>query len=182
MSGTLKAGLLFGLLAIPLSVVSMLPTMLVPFAALCCGPLVALALGAGAGYMSIRWGNSEAGIGQGILASSLTGLGVLIGSTLFFVALIAIVSSMPEFEAGMREAMQQSLEAQGGDSGLTPETLEMVIGLSGLIAGACIGLFGLFFAIGGGALGAWLGVRNRPTPPPFATPPVAPPSEPTPGV
>jgi hypothetical protein len=157
MSGSVKAGLLFALAALVLTAaVSWIPTV----GALCCGPLLALGLGVGAGYLGLRWSEPGAGIGQGILAGGLTGAGALIGSIVFFVAAIAMLSTMPEFE----QIFQQALEQQAPGTNLAPDELRTMLGLAGPAAGVCVGSFGLLFALAGGALGGWLARRQSPPP------------------
>ncbi|MDZ4721600.1 MAG: hypothetical protein SH847_24310 [Roseiflexaceae bacterium] len=168
MSGGLKAGLIFAAIAIPLTIlISWVPYLGV----LCCGPLMALGLGAGAGYLGVRWAGEEARIGQGILAGGLTGAGALIGSVVFFVLAIAFISNLPEFEQALREALQQ----QDTGTQLTTDDMRSIMGIAGPAIGFCIGLFGLLFGLGGGALGGWLRIRqrNQATPPMPPVPPVS---------
>jgi hypothetical protein len=166
MSGGVKAGLIFGLVAIPLTIVmSFIPYLGV----FCCGPITALGLGTGAGYLGVRWGDPDAKIGQGVLGGTLTGLGSLIGSVLFFVLALAFVSQMPEFS----QALEQALEQQDSSSQLNSADLQAMMGVAGPLVGGCIGLIGLLFAVGGGALGGWLRLRQR-TPEMPPTPPVPP--------
>lgn len=160
MSGGLKAGLLIGLITIPVTIAFSF----VPYVgALCCGPLLALLAGTGAGYLGVRWSGEGAGFGQGLLGGGLAGTGSLIGSVLFFVIAIAVASSMPEFD----QLLRQSLEQQAPGTQFTPEDMRTLMGIAGPAAGFCLGAFGLLFGLGGGALGTWLRIRQvrQATPP-----------------
>jgi hypothetical protein len=160
MSGGVKAGLLFGLIAIPLTIgLSFVPYVGV----LCCSPLLALGLGAGAGYLGLRWSDSSARIGQGLVAGGLTGIGSLLGSVIFFLIAVAIASALP----GFLEAMLESAREQNSD--LTIEDIQFIMSFVGPLGGACLGAFGLLFAFGGGALGGWLHLRQRNQAPPGPT-------------
>lgn len=169
MSGGVKSGLIFGLVAIPLTMVlSIIPYVGV----LCCGPMIALLLGAGAGYLGVRWGGPEARIGQGVLSGALTGVGTLISSVLFFVLALIFISSLPEFN----EIIRQAIEQQNADTQLTLEDFQSIMNVAMPLVGGCIGLIGLLFAVGGGALGGWLRLRqnNQGTPPLAPMPPATP--------
>jgi hypothetical protein len=167
MSGGVKAGLLFGAIAIPITI----GASFIPYLGLiCCGPLGALLLGAAAGYLGVQWAGLDAGIGQGVLGGGLAGAGSLIGTVIFFVGVIVFLSNMPEFD----QALQDALEQQSPGTGLTVEDIRDMLGLAGPIAGICVGGFGLLFGLGGGALGGWLKVRQRTQADPPAPPPVAP--------
>jgi hypothetical protein len=168
MSGGLKAGLIFAAIAIPLTMVLSLVPYLGVF---CCGPLAALSLGAGAGYLGVRWSGEEAKIGQGVLAGGIAGAGALIGSVLFFVLALAFVTNMPGFEQAISDALQQ----QDSATQLTPDDMRSIMGIAGPVVGFCIGLFGLLFGLGGGALGGWLRIRqrNQTAPPMPPVPPVS---------
>jgi hypothetical protein len=170
MSGGVKSGLLFGVIAIPLTMVMSI----IPYVGIfCCGPITALGLGTGAGYLALRWGAPDAKIGQGVLSGTLTGLGSLIGSVLFFVLAIALLTQMPEFSQVFEEALRQ----QNAGTDLTAADLQAMMAIAVPLVGGCFGLIGLLFALGGGALGAWLNLRQRAGQVPPATP--MPPAAPT---
>src|SRR5262249_51858430 len=81
MSGTLKSGLIFAVAGI----VGVLALSFVPFVgAVCCGPLAAGIIGTAAGYYGVRWSGEGAGIGQGLLAAAIAGVGALIGGAVFW--------------------------------------------------------------------------------------------------
>ena len=163
MSGSVKSGLICSLAAL----VATLALSFVPYVGIfCCGPLVALGFGMLAGYLGLRWSEVGAGIGQGILAGGIAGAGALLGSLLFFVVVLALLSGVPEFDQIVREALEQ----QAPGSQLTPEDIRNLMGFAGPVAGVCVGSFGLLFGLAGGALGAWL-YRRRVMP---AVPPVPP--------
>jgi hypothetical protein len=159
MSGGVKAGLLFGLVAIPLTIA----LSFVPYVgAFCCGPLLGLGLGTAAGYLGLYWSSPDARIGQGLLAGGLAGVGSLIGSVIFFIVAVMIATSIPEFE----QTLQDALEQQGAGSQMTLEDMRLMMSFAGPVAGACLGAIGLLFSFGGGALGAWLRIRQRNQVPP----------------
>ena len=155
MSGRIKAGLLFGLIAlITVPLVSIIPTV----GLLICGPVLAIGLAVGAGYLAIRWGDLRSGVGSGVLAGAFTGLGALIGSIVFFVAAIAFVSASPE----LRDLVFEQALAQNPNVNISKEQLANILPYVGVLLGSCVGLVELVFALGAGALGAWLAVRQRP--------------------
>lgn len=154
MSGGIKSGLIFGLVAIPLTIVfSIIPYVGV----LCCGPVTALLLGTGAGYLGVRWQGPEARIGQGVVSGTLAGVGSLLGSILFFVLALLFVRSLPEFN----QIISSALEQQNAGTQLTSEDFQSIMTVALPLVGGCIGLIGLLFALGGGALGGWLRIRQR---------------------
>ena len=154
MSGMIKAGLLFGLIGLLVTIAfSFVPYLGV----LCCGPIAALLLGAGAGYLGAKWETSEPKIARGLLGGGMAGFGCMLGSIIFFVAVIALIGSMPESEQVVRDMLEQ----QAPGSNLSTEQLHTMMSLTGPIAGACVGTFGLLFGLAGGALGSWLLIRQR---------------------
>lgn len=154
MSGRIKSGLLFGLIAlIVVPLISLVPTV----GMLLLGPLLVIGLGVGAGYLAIRWSDRQIGVGSGVLAGTFVGLGALIGSIVFFVAAIAFISSVPEF----RQMVLEQVRAQNPGAELSGDQLMAMLPLIGVLAGSCVGIIELVFALGAGALGAWLGIRQR---------------------
>jgi hypothetical protein len=125
----------------------------------------------------VRWSPPTAGVGTGVLAGTISGVGALIGSVIFWLIIFAIARSMPQF--------QQAIEAQlPPDTQISPSDLNAVLNLAGPVLGICFGILNLLLALGLGALGGWLAVRNRtqlaaapsmPTPP-LGPPPLDPPS------
>jgi len=73
MSGAVRSGLIFALVGI----VAEIGFSSIPGAGpLLCGPSVAMIIGAVAGYFAIRWSTGAAGVGQGVLAGTIAGVGV----------------------------------------------------------------------------------------------------------
>jgi hypothetical protein len=173
MSGAVKSGLIFALVGIAaVAGLSFIPYV----GALLCGPLAAALVGVGAGYYGVRWSPPTAGVGTGVLAGTIAGVGALLGSVLFWLVILAIARSMPEFDQMLDEALRQQPNTQ-----LDPSTVDMVFNLLGPILGICFGIFNLVLALALGALGGWLAVRNRPQPgvmPTVATPLGPPPLDP----
>jgi hypothetical protein len=171
MSGSVKSGLLFALIAIPAVVgFSFIPGI----GALCCGPLGAMLLGGAAGFLAIRWSEPTAGVGSGVLAGGITGIGALIASIAFWWIAISLAQQMPGFEEQLEEALRQQ-----PDSGMTIEQLTDLVNVIGPFMGLCVGIIVLLFTLGAGAIGAMIATRNRnsdmqspmpPPPPPPMTP------------
>jgi hypothetical protein len=168
MAGGLKAGLLFG--AIALVVVAGL-TIIPTAGILCCGPLGTLLLGGLAGYFGVRWSETPR-IVQGVLGGGLSGFGALIGTIIGVVLLFAIARTIPELNAELQRQIEETMQQQGTGS-LTQEEMDLFLGLAPAIAGTCLGVLNLLFALGAGALGGWLGARQlRGAPqPPLTMPP-----------
>lgn len=172
MSGAVKSGLIFGLIAMLL----VAATAFIPIiGVLICGPLLAAILGGFAGYFGVRWGAATSGIGAGIGAGALTGVGVLIGIVAFFVIYLAILRSIP----GADEAILEQLRQQNPELEIDPGALSTMISVAGPLAGLCIGMVELLIALAAGALGGYIATRNRqpaaaPPPPPMGPPPLSP--------
>src|SRR5262249_44547411 len=141
---------------------------------LLCGPLAAALVGVGAGYFGVRWSSPTAGVGTGVLAGAISGVGALIGSVIFWIVVFALARSMPQFQDAIAEALRQQPNAQ-----LNPSDLASILNLVGPLLGICFGIFNLLVALGLGALGGWIAVRNRAQPAAVATAPT-PPFEPPP--
>jgi hypothetical protein len=176
MSGAVKSGLIFALVGLVWGVAfSFIPVG---------GPLwgipIALIVGAVAGYYGVRWSGESAGVGTGVLAGTIAGVGVLVAAVIGWIILFNRAMALPGFE----EMMQERLRQQQQGAQLSPDQLNAVIGISGPIFGFCCGGVELVFALGVGALGGWLAMRNRPRPgtapasptPPLGPPPLDPPS------
>lgn len=164
MSGGLKSGLIFGAVAIIVTIgVSFIP-LAGPF---CCGPLGIALLGGIAGYVGTRW-NATHTVGQGTLAGGLAGVGGLIGTVVFFIIIAVLAANMPEYEALIEEQMRQQPELN-----LTTEEMRGLMGAVIPIMGICIGLFGLVAALGCGALGGYIARGQEPAVDTGATPPAA---------
>ncbi len=162
MSGGLKSGLIFAVISIVVVVgFSFIPAVGV----FCCGPIGTMVLAAVAGYLGVRWSGPTAGIGSGLQAGSIAGVGALIGSVIFWIVAFMIVQSDPALFA---EVLRQ-VEAQQPSSGLTSDDIRNLVAIVGPLIGFCAGLIHLLFAVALGALGGWLAVRQRPKPP--MTPP-----------
>ncbi len=171
MSGAMRSGLIFAIAGI----VGVLALSFVPLVgALCCGPLAAALAGGAAGYYGVRWSGTGAGIGRGVLAAAIAGVGALIGGAVFWLISFSIVQSNPElYQQAMRQFLQQQPQTQ-----VDPAALAASMRVIGPIIALCFGVLELLIALAIGALGGWLAARNRaPTlpQPPMAPPPMAPP-------
>jgi hypothetical protein len=153
MSGAVKSGLIFALVGIA----AVAGFSFIPYVgALLCGPLAAALVGIGAGYYGVRWSPPMAGVGTGVLAGTIAGVGALLGSVIFWLVVFAIARSMPEFDQVIQDTLRQQPNAQ-----LDPSAVNTIVNLLGPILGICFGIFNLVLALGLGALGGWLAVRNR---------------------
>ena len=169
MTGGVKSGLIFALAAVVLVVVvAFVPTVGV----LCCGPLGVMLLGTLAGYIGVRWSGPAARIIQGVLAGALTGAGAMVGSILAFVVLIWVARSfVPELYSQLLQQIDDVFRQQGGGQP-SPEERELFLNLAIGAGGICLGTINLAFALGAGALGGWLAVRQRQgQAPPLTMPP-----------
>lgn len=164
MSGGVKAGLLFGLVGV-LAVVGI--SLLLPI----CSPLVAALVGGLAGYFGVRWSVGNAGVGTGVLAGSIAGIAMLLGSLVFFVVAFNLVRNDPQFA----QTLDQILQQQQGGAELSPQELDAMLNLAAPLAGFCFGLLNLLFALALGAAGGAIAARNRPTTPSYYEPPMGPP-------
>lgn len=171
MSGAVKSGLLFALLGIfVVAGFSFIPVV----GPLLCGPAGAALLGGVAGYLGVRWTVGNAGVGTGVLAGTIAGVGALIGSIAFWLIAFAMVRSMPEFEQAIEETLRQ--QNSGADPAEVRAILDNILPIVGPFIGFCFGLIQLVISLAFGALGGWLSARNRATQgPPVAPPPMAPP-------
>jgi hypothetical protein len=156
MSGGVKAGGIFFVVALVLT----FGAFFVPLGCVLCAPIIALGVGAAAGYLALVWAPGGK-LGQGILGGSLAGIGALVGfGAAFLISWQAIVSD----PATLRSIAEQAIEQQPG-SGLTADDLVALMPGIGIGIALCGGLLYLLFALGGGALGGWLRLRNRQQPP-----------------
>ena len=175
MSGALKSGLLFALVG----VAAVVGFSFIPLAGpLLCGPLAAALVGAGAGYLGVRW-SAAGGVGTGVLAGAIAGIGTLIGAVIFWLIAFNMIQSIPGFQEQIRESVQR--QQPGGQ--IDPAQIDAIVRIGGPILGVCFGVFNLLLSLGLGALGGWMATRRRaqqmapPTvsPPPMGPPPLDPP-------
>ncbi|HJZ45648.1 MAG TPA: hypothetical protein VKE41_00730 [Roseiflexaceae bacterium] len=162
MSGTLRSGLIFaavGLIAV------LATAFLPPPGPVVCGPLLAVLVGALAGFYGVRWSMENMRVSRGVLAGTLAGLGLLIGAVIAYVVLFNRLSADPSFQEQLGAFLRQQPNAQ-----IDPQAVGAAVGIAGVIAGLCFGVLNLVLALAFGALGGWLALRNRPQP----TPPVNP--------
>ena len=160
MSGAMRAGLIFaavGLIAVIATAFFPRPGPVV------CGPLLAVLVGGLAGFYGVRWSGEQARVGRGVLAGSLSGLGMLIGAVIVYVVLFNSISSDPLFQEQIGAFLQQQ-----PDANIDPGALSAAVGIAGVVAGLCFGVLNLLLALAFGALGGWLALRNRAPAPPIA--------------
>lgn len=169
MSGSLKSGLLFGLIGL---IIALLPipfllwTPSVPYwvvvivlqiipIMLMFGPL-ALILGALAGFFGARW-NSPSTMQRGILASAFAGAAVFVGVLSFFGTIVAFLQTTPDIREAYVQLISDAFAQQGGNAEGFAESLPALL----LGVGVCTGIFNLVIAIAAGSLFGWLGSRPR---------------------
>jgi len=155
MAGDVRAGALFFMVALVIAV----PFSLVPLIGmLCCGPLGALACGAGAGVLGVHWRGATASVGQGALSGGLAGLGALIGTTLAAVISMLIAQNDPEL---LRQVLREAL-AQSDTLEVSPDDVAALLLPIGALVGFCIGAINMAAALVSGMLGAWIALSRRP--------------------
>jgi hypothetical protein len=158
MSGALRAGLIFGVTGlIVVLAVAFIPAV----GPLICGPLVAVIIGTVAGFYGVRWSAGTPGIGRGVLAGTLAGVGMLLGAVIAYTILVGMASSNPLFQEQIQEALRQQPDAQ-----IDAAALNTIVGIVGPVVGFCFGILNLLIGLAFGALGGWLALRNRPQPVP----------------
>jgi hypothetical protein len=160
MSGTLRAGLIFGLVGL----IAVLATAFIPRPGpVVCGPLLAVIVGGLAGFYGVRWSLENARVSRGVLAGTLAGLGMLIGAVIGYIILFNSISSEPSFQEQFGAILQQR-----PDASIDPAALGTMVAIAGAVAGLCFGVLNLLLALAFGALGGWLALRNRSPAPPIA--------------
>jgi hypothetical protein len=162
MSGAVRSGVIFAAVGL----IAVLATAFLPRPGpVACGPLLAVIVGAIAGFYGVRWSVAEARVSRGVLAGTLAGLGMLIGALIGYILLFNSISSDPQFQEQLGAFLQQQPDAQ-----IDPEAIGAAVGIAGVVAGMCFGVLNLLLALGFGALGGWLAARNRPQAAPPAEP------------
>ena len=81
------------------------------------------------------------------------------------IVLFNSISSDPAFRAQLGAFLQQRPDVK-----IDEGALGTMVGVAGAAAGLCFGVLNLLLALGFGALGGWLALRNRPP----AAPPIGP--------
>jgi hypothetical protein len=184
MSGAVKSGLIFAFVGIiSLIAFTILPAMISPLLGICiCGPLAVVLNGSGAGYVGVRWSKGSAGVGQGVLAGAIAGIGLLIGAVLLFVVLLMIVRSVAQNDPDLYAQVIENALRQQPEANIDPAELDQAMNILLPVAGFCFGLLALAFSVAFGALGGWIATRRRagqegppsPPPQPFGPPPLSP--------
>lgn len=150
MSGTVRAGLLFGLAALFASVGGLfLPIPCVNFV-LSIGSVIAL--GWGAGYTAAKTTNatSDQRLGRGVTAGAIGGTILLIGTVVSLLLLSGLLLNLPEFRSALDQVVAQNPEASGQ---VNPDDLGAVLGLGSAVVGFCLGAFNFLLMLLGGLFG-----------------------------
>jgi hypothetical protein len=149
MSGTVRAGLVFGLagvfaflggLLLPIPCVNMV---------LAFGSLIALGWGAGNTAAKTTGAGPGQGVGRGLTAGAIAGTIVLIGSVLVFLLIQYIPGVRDQVNLAMQQAAQQNPEAGNVDAGA-------MLGLGLGIAGFACGVINFILMLIGGAIGGMM--------------------------
>jgi len=157
----------------------------IPILGLCiCGPLAVVLNGIASGYFGVQWNTNKAGVGSGVLAGTISGIGILLGSLILFIGLWLffrmISQENPEL---LRAAIEQAIRQQRTEVDITVEEVEQLMGLGLAMMGFCFGLLGLVLSLAFGAVGGWIATSRRPAdptaptpfePPSFGPPPLSP--------
>src|SRR5262245_33223414 len=109
MSGAVRAGLIFGAIGLIAIVgTTFLPSPWPIYIQL----LLAVLLGAAAGYYAVRWTVDRPRVSRGVLAGTLVGLGTLIGTLIAYPILFSRLSTNPLFQERVQSVLQQQPNAQ----------------------------------------------------------------------
>jgi hypothetical protein len=155
MSGTVRAGIIFGIAG----VFAFLGGMIVPIPCLnivvALGSLIALGWGAGQTAAKTTAAGPGQGTGRGLTAGAIAGTIVLIGSVLVFL----LVQYIPAFQAAISQAMQQAAE-QNPDAGNID--IGTILGASLGIVGFMCGIVNFILMLISGAIGGmmWKGTPS----------------------
>lgn len=167
MSGAIKAGLLFGLIGLAISLVpppiivwaTALPLWLARIcvqiipALMIFGPL-ALVLGSCAGYFGTRWSRPPT-FQRGLLAGGVAGGGVMLGILVFFATILLLLASTPDIRDALVRMTSEGFAAQGGNEQVVTSGFTALL----VAAGLCTGVVNLVVALGAGALAGWFASR-----------------------
>lgn len=156
MSGTVRAGLVFGLAALLAFIGGTLLNALIP----CVGFIVAIvsviALGWGAGQTAAKTTNAAQGqgTGRGATAGAIGGTVLLIGSVIAFLALSSVITSLPGFEDQLQQALQQN-----PDANIDPNDAGAFLGIGFGVVGFGCGIMNFVLMLIGGLIGGamWKG-------------------------
>lgn len=158
MSGTVRAGVIFGLAAVGAVIGASLLQLLVPIP--CIGLLSVIALGLAAGYTAAKTTHAtrDQRISRGLTAGALAGLIVLVGGGLGIFLVSLLPAYQAQIQAGVSQAFQNNPDLSG--SGINPNDFATLLsGGAGIIGGICGGLFNFLIMLICGLLGSlfWKG-------------------------
>lgn len=154
MSGTVRAGLIFGLGAIFAFIGSILLAGILPCINFVIAFISLIALGWGAGNTAAKTTGAGPGqgVGRGLTAGAIAGAVVLIGSILAFLLIQYLPGVSEQVNLAIQEAAQQNPDAGDVDAGA-------VLGLGLGIVGFGCGIINFILMLIGGAIGGlmWKG-------------------------
>lgn len=154
MSGTVRAGLVFGLAAVG----AVIGSTLLPIP--CLSLFAVIALGLGAGYTAAKTTNAtrDQRVGRGLTAGAIAGGIALVGTTIAIIVFSQLPFVQNQIQAQVGQALQQNPDL--GESGLDPAQLaQLATGLGGVVGGFCAGIMNFLIMLICGLLGAlfWKG-------------------------
>lgn len=155
MSGTVRAGLVFGLAAL----LAFFAALFLPIP--CVNFIVAIgsviALGWGAGQTAAKTTNAAQGqgTGRGATAGAIGGTVILIGSVILFLALSGVFMNLP----GVRDQLATALQQNPDTTNINPDDLGAVLGASFGVVGFGCGIMNFVLMLIGGLIGGamWKG-------------------------
>lgn len=155
MSGTVRAGLIFGLAAIVAFVAGLILPIPCVNVLLAFGSVIALGYGAGFTGAKTTGAGPGQGVGRGATAGAIGGLVTLIGSTIALLVLGNVLLNIPgvreQLSAGLQEGLRQNPGAANPD--IDPGAL---FGVGFGIAGFCLGGINFVLMVIGGLIGGAL--------------------------
>lgn len=136
----------------------------------CAAPFAALIIAVVAGFFAAYWHDGSGARHQSLMAGLISGVGALLGVTLFWVVMGVLISTSVD-AATMNEAFRQ-MERMQPDAQIDRGMLTSMMGIISFVmagVGLLLGLISLAFAVLGGLLGAMLANRDESASPPSVT-------------
>lgn len=183
MSAGSKSGLLF---LVPQLCVGIVATILgfVPIVLLggspvaiigcCAAPLASLVIAIVAGFFAAYWHEGSGARHQSVMAGLISGVGALLGVTLFWVGTGMLIST--GVDAAVVNDIFRQMQRMQPDAQIDRGMVTSMMGIMSFVmagVGILMGLISLAFAVLGGLFGAMLANRDEAAPPTVITTPLA---------